>query len=327
MASWGKYIFSTLPLIQGVLWAGPLEVTEQGWSIWYDDVVDTWDFADYHDFYDEAYRGDASPIVLSDAHEREGRIEALTDEGMSFLDFSTESEQGLRTAVRSEKFESEISIYFNAEWAHDHFLSGGDSAFNYDYSASGYLRFSLSEASEVVLSTAVDVDSLSSTLDGGIHVTFDISIRSDEEESALTFRKESGGFIEAAGRRYIRLEPGDYSLEVNSRLEAFTSGNGGYVFSEGLGHIHFILLARSLAAPEESVGLSLESPLGLEQLRFRPSNMSLADAYELQASPDLDFSDAQILDYVRRNELQPEIEVDISRMGPQQFFRLVRVQD
>jgi hypothetical protein len=198
--------------------------------------------------------------------------------------------------------------------------------------AQGRIQFSVPEASRFVLSVTMNGENLAIANSSQLAVEAKIDVYNESEIRSIEiyFPSYGGGESgfeggESISTKEFSLNPGDYIADIS--LAIFAVGQGeAFVLLDGNCDIAVTLFGRSLSAPDLPVGLSVTSGKQ-DVLLFSASNLEIGKTYGLQSSPDLNFGSPNTVSNFKRKILFPVEEVFIGSMGPQQFFRLVELED
>lgn len=299
----------------------------QEWNYSHGQLFGTTQFQDTYEKQD-FQESEEQLFSMSFGETYSGELEGFsTAQGVLITDYEGVYQDLLVTEVQSNgDYESMLSIEYTSSW--DLFLfSTDESAFmTSDSRLDGSIYFSVPEETLCVLQVTLNVDAFSSSAEVATVLRASVGISGDGLYTELELELPVDISGELVASREISLDAGDYAGDVS--LDLFYSDNGGGVmFAEGASACTVTLFGRALSAPELPIRLSVAPGDEPDSLHFSATNLEIGKYYELIASPDLSFTDTSVVTSLERKVLFPETTVSIGSMGPQQFFRLVELED
>ena len=274
------------------------------------------------------------PVALAHEWDFSGEHQIVsTGGGFSSLQYESLYSDSLSSILRSNgSFESMLAVDYEAAWDVEQIAIGDEGRTNFDSITQGRIQFSVPEASRFVLSVTMNGENLAIANSSQLAVEAKIDVYNESEIRSIEiyFPSYGGGESgfeggESISTKEFSLNPGDYIADIS--LAIFAVGQGeAFVLLDGNCDIAVTLFGRSLSAPDLPVGLSVTSGKQ-DVLLFSASNLEIGKTYGLQSSPDLNFGRPNTVANFERKILFPVEEVFIGSMGPQQFCRLVELED
>lgn len=313
--------------IHSAVSAGPLEVSSQEWDYHYFQEVQYAGASDFSSQLDAYSEGWALEFANHDWN-YEGGWEAFSStDGVSFIEYTTSvQDSGGTVTMHAGDYDSMLEFDFQLHSDHTHFASGSGASYDLNCISNGSIDFEILEPATLILRLELNAESFSNAAGDASMSALSVTISSADSQAHLNVSVPLGGdgvaFGDLIAEKTLKLLPSVYTAELGVSFRVEGSG-GGVIFSEGSSQYRMTLYAQSDAMPELPIHLGITKGADEDTLTFSTDNMRIGKGYELEASPDLSFSDPTVAGYFDRKVLYPEMSVNIGGYGPQQFFRLV----